>query len=231
MADKTARGRFVWHELNTPDTAAAHAFYGKTLGWKSQPWEQDPSYSMFAAGSGPLGALGRIGIAAGGGLGALLAGYTGVLLANTAVPLWQAARRQLPVLFVGSGMASAGAVLPGRTGEASGDGELTEGTGAEDVEEGLLEGTVAASRDGELPEGTGAASGDGELTEGTGAGDAEGGLPEGTVAADEVLSARPAPRRPTVISHSGAASASMGRLIGWARSAPAAARAARARWR
>jgi predicted enzyme related to lactoylglutathione lyase len=55
MADKTARGRFVWHELNTPDTAAAHAFYGKTLGWKSQPWEQDPSYAMFAAGSGPLG--------------------------------------------------------------------------------------------------------------------------------------------------------------------------------
>ncbi|HEY1333472.1 MAG TPA: formate dehydrogenase, partial [Myxococcaceae bacterium] len=60
---------------------------------------------------GVLGATGRVGIAAGGGLGALLAGYTGVLLANTAVPLWQAARRELPVLFVGSGMASAGAVL------------------------------------------------------------------------------------------------------------------------
>jgi formate-dependent nitrite reductase membrane component NrfD len=60
---------------------------------------------------GPLGAVGRVGIAAGGGLGALLAGYTGVLLANTAVPVWQAARRELPVLFVGSGMASAGAVL------------------------------------------------------------------------------------------------------------------------
>ena len=66
---------------------------------------------LLGSRSGPLGALGRIGIAAGGGLGALLAGYTGVLLANTAVPLWQAARRQLPVLFVGSGMASAGAVL------------------------------------------------------------------------------------------------------------------------
>jgi|KBSMisStaDraftv2_1062788.scaffolds.fasta_scaffold02087_7 formate-dependent nitrite reductase membrane component NrfD len=60
---------------------------------------------------GVLGAAGRVGTAAGGGLGALLAGYTGVLLANTAVPLWQAARRELPVLFVGSGMASAGAVL------------------------------------------------------------------------------------------------------------------------
>jgi len=60
---------------------------------------------------GLLGAVGRVGIAAGGGLGALLAGYTGVLLANTAVPLWQAGRRELPVLFVASGMASAGAVL------------------------------------------------------------------------------------------------------------------------
>lgn len=60
---------------------------------------------------GPFGVIGRVGIAAGGGLGALLAGYTGVLLASTAVPLWQAGRRELPVLFVGSGMASAGAVL------------------------------------------------------------------------------------------------------------------------
>ena len=66
---------------------------------------------LFGSRRGLLGAAGRVGIAAGGGLGALLAGYTGVLLANTAVPLWQAARRELPVLFAGSGMASAGAVL------------------------------------------------------------------------------------------------------------------------
>jgi predicted enzyme related to lactoylglutathione lyase len=55
MADKTVRGRFVWHELMTPDTSGAHAFYSKALGRKTQPWEQDPSYSMFAAPSGPLG--------------------------------------------------------------------------------------------------------------------------------------------------------------------------------
>lgn len=55
MADKTIRGRFVWHELTTADSAAAHAFYNKVLGWTSQPWEHDPSYSMFAAASGPLG--------------------------------------------------------------------------------------------------------------------------------------------------------------------------------
>lgn len=55
MADKTIRGRFVWHELMTADSTAAHAFYNKVLGWTSQPWEHDPSYSMFAAASGPLG--------------------------------------------------------------------------------------------------------------------------------------------------------------------------------
>jgi predicted enzyme related to lactoylglutathione lyase len=57
MADKkTVRGRVVWHELMTPDSAAAHGFYTKVLGWKTQAWEHDPSYAMFAASSGPLGA-------------------------------------------------------------------------------------------------------------------------------------------------------------------------------
>src|SRR5205823_10537005 len=40
-----------------------------------------------------------------------LAGYTGVLLANTAVPLWQQARRSLPVLFTSSSMSSASGIL------------------------------------------------------------------------------------------------------------------------
>lgn len=55
MADKTVRGRFVWHELITPEAAGAHAFYAKALGWKTQTWELDPSYTMFVAASGPLG--------------------------------------------------------------------------------------------------------------------------------------------------------------------------------
>jgi predicted enzyme related to lactoylglutathione lyase len=55
MADNTVRGRFVWHELMTPDTSGAHAFYAKVVGWKTQPWEHDPSYQMFAAAGGPLG--------------------------------------------------------------------------------------------------------------------------------------------------------------------------------
>ncbi len=48
---------------------------------------------------------------AAGVLGLPLVGYTGVLLANTAVPVWQGTRRSLPVLFAFSGAASAGALL------------------------------------------------------------------------------------------------------------------------
>lgn len=44
-------------------------------------------------------------------LGLPLVGYTGVLLANTAVPIWQGGRRSLPVLFAFSGAASAGALF------------------------------------------------------------------------------------------------------------------------
>jgi formate-dependent nitrite reductase membrane component NrfD len=59
----------------------------------------------------PLRALADgAGIAAG-VLGLPLVGYTGVLLANTAVPIWQGTRRSLPVLFAFSGAASAGALL------------------------------------------------------------------------------------------------------------------------
>lgn len=54
MPDKTVRGRFVWHELLVPETAKAHAFYEKVVGWKTLPFEPNPSYQMFAAASGPL---------------------------------------------------------------------------------------------------------------------------------------------------------------------------------
>ena len=57
MADGTHRGEFVWHDLMTPNAAGAHEFYGKVVGWKTQPWESDPSYVMFAARSGPVGGV------------------------------------------------------------------------------------------------------------------------------------------------------------------------------
>ncbi len=44
-------------------------------------------------------------------LGLPLVGSTGVLIANTAVPLWQLTRNTLPVLFAFSGAVSAGAVM------------------------------------------------------------------------------------------------------------------------
>jgi hypothetical protein len=40
-----------------------------------------------------------------------LAGYTGVLISNTAVPAWQAGRRTLPPLFVASGMLAGAGIL------------------------------------------------------------------------------------------------------------------------
>jgi uncharacterized protein len=56
MANANVRGRFVWHELYTPNPEGAHEFYGKTVGWKTQAWDQDPGYVMFTAPTGPIGA-------------------------------------------------------------------------------------------------------------------------------------------------------------------------------
>lgn len=55
MADPTVRGRFVWHELWTPNPAGAHEFYAGVVGWRTQAWEHDPSYSLFVGPNGPLG--------------------------------------------------------------------------------------------------------------------------------------------------------------------------------
>ncbi len=71
-----------------------------------------------SAGSAMLtfahGPLYRLGWSAGIGAGILgmpLATYTGVLLSNTAVPVWQEARRILPLLFASSSMAGLGSIL------------------------------------------------------------------------------------------------------------------------
>jgi len=57
--------------------------------------------------------------AAAGALGPFLSTYTAALLADTAVPVWHEARRELPFVFAGSSAASAGAacafVAPPRT--------------------------------------------------------------------------------------------------------------------
>src|SRR5439155_516552 len=48
---------------------------------------------------------------AAGAAGLRLAGYTAVLVANTAVPVWQGARRTAPPVFVASAMSAAASLL------------------------------------------------------------------------------------------------------------------------
>jgi uncharacterized protein len=52
MAQPNIQGRFFWQELLCTDPAAVTAFYGKVLGWRSQPAASDPSYITFASRSG-----------------------------------------------------------------------------------------------------------------------------------------------------------------------------------
>ena len=66
--------------------------------------------SLAAAASEVTGLLPKVGAAGGtvaGLLGPALATYTAVLVADTAIPAWHGAHRELPFLFVGSAAASA----------------------------------------------------------------------------------------------------------------------------
>jgi len=60
---------------------------------------------------GPLGTIGEVTGYLSGLFGAALAGYTGVLVSNSAVPVWQNARRWVPVMFMASSAAAAASVL------------------------------------------------------------------------------------------------------------------------
>jgi len=57
MATTSDRGLFVWHELNTTDTAGADRFYSPLIGWTGKPWEPNPSYQIWT-----LGREGRAGL-------------------------------------------------------------------------------------------------------------------------------------------------------------------------
>ncbi|HEX7116685.1 MAG TPA: VOC family protein [Steroidobacter sp.] len=57
MAENTLRGRFVWHELTTPNGEGAQDFYTKVFGWRAEKWEQDPSYPLFVGPRGPLAGI------------------------------------------------------------------------------------------------------------------------------------------------------------------------------
>jgi formate-dependent nitrite reductase membrane component NrfD len=74
--------------------------------------------ALLSGARGPLGAVGDAAGAAAGALGLPLASYTGVLLNNTVVPVWEQPRRSLAPLFVASGMAAAGSLLDLMPGSA-----------------------------------------------------------------------------------------------------------------
>lgn len=75
--------------------------------------------AAFSAGSAAAAVLPRLGLRRLGDVGGLGAGmlapalgtYTAVLLADTAVPVWQSTRRELPALFGASGLASSAALV------------------------------------------------------------------------------------------------------------------------
>jgi formate-dependent nitrite reductase membrane component NrfD len=70
--------------------------------------------SMFTGDArtrGPLATIGDGAALVAGAFGAPVAGYTAVLLTNSAVPVWLHARRALPALFIASAVTSAAALL------------------------------------------------------------------------------------------------------------------------
>ncbi|MGH9662880.1 MAG: NrfD/PsrC family molybdoenzyme membrane anchor subunit [Bryobacteraceae bacterium] len=67
--------------------------------------------ALLAPRRGFLGALGNLAGLGAGALGLPLVGYTGVLLGNTAVPVWQQTRRELPFLFCASAIAATASLL------------------------------------------------------------------------------------------------------------------------
>jgi hypothetical protein len=126
IVGSTAGAAFLIHDLGRP----SRFVYMMRVFRPSSPMNMG---SWILAGAAPTaiatglfvnrrGVLGAIGEAAGyasGIFGAALAGYTGVLVANTVLPIWQDARRWMPVLFISSSAATAASVLEILHGEGT----------------------------------------------------------------------------------------------------------------
>jgi len=56
MSTADVRGRFIWHELLTTDTAGAAAFYPRVVPWRTQPSSM-PGYTLWMAGQTQIGGL------------------------------------------------------------------------------------------------------------------------------------------------------------------------------
>lgn len=99
---------------------------------------------------GVVGRFGELSGAAASMLGLPLAGYTAVLLSDTAVPLWQSARRSLPWLFICAGLSASTDALV-LSGLSPKDETLVERIGVV-AKVGELAATVAVSREAEAVE-------------------------------------------------------------------------------
>lgn len=54
-------GRFVWHELSTPDVDASEAFYRELLGWETEVWKAgEMDYRMISVGGTPHGGFAKL---------------------------------------------------------------------------------------------------------------------------------------------------------------------------
>ena len=78
--------------------------------WLLAPFSGLATVAALSEVSGRLPTIGRLGGLAAGVLGPAMTTYTAVLLADTAVPGWHEAYRELPFVFAGSALASAGGV-------------------------------------------------------------------------------------------------------------------------
>jgi predicted enzyme related to lactoylglutathione lyase len=60
MADTNNQGRYIWHELMTPDTTSAGKFYSAVVGWTVEPWKSDGAgfeYWSFMDGQRPAAGM------------------------------------------------------------------------------------------------------------------------------------------------------------------------------
>lgn len=61
MTTSREHGRFIWHELMTPDTAAAQDFYRDVVGWTTKKWPgelaEPVDYTMFQVGDKSIGGV------------------------------------------------------------------------------------------------------------------------------------------------------------------------------
>ena len=58
MSDAEQQGRFVWYDLMTSDPKAAEDFYGKLIGWGTQPMDGgDKPYTIWTNNEIPLGGV------------------------------------------------------------------------------------------------------------------------------------------------------------------------------